>query len=392
MSEAPLLDTHAWVWWVQGDARLGRHIVAKLDQLPADDRPAISDTSLWEVATLASLGRIVFPGTLESWLAIAANPKTVRILPVTPRIAAEVARLPDSFHRDPADRLIVATSRVHGLRVLTKDGAIAKSGLVKLWSGGRGRTVSLRERLPRVFELKDLVGNPDQEHAYFQDFEASLDSMPQKLDAFIHLESQLAMLDSAAWRDLAGRAARHLVSTTRRIGRGWQQLFDALNEARAYGYLLRMGCTNIEFVAPGEGKKPDLAASLEGEPILCEVKTINVSDDQADINRRMEPGETFANEVRPQLPDEFFVNKLTPTLQWATQQLASHDPSKRARWIVYVVLNLDDLAFDYDTEQFRQIDDYLVSHPVADVELVFVPGKNSFGRIFSMRSATIDQE
>lgn len=392
MSNAPLLDTHAWVWWVQGDARLGRHIIERLDRLPADDRPSISDITLWEVATLASLGRIVFPGTLESWLAIAANPKTVRILPVTPRIAAEVARLPDSFHRDPADRLIVATGRVHGLRILTKDAAIAKSGLVKLWSAGPGRSVSLRERLPRVFELKGLVDNPDHEHVYFQEFEASLQSMPQKLDALIRLESQLAQLDARAWHDLAGRAARHLVSTTREVGRGWQQLFDVLNEARAYGHLLRMGCTNIEFVAPGEGKMPDLAASLEGQPILCEVKTINVSDDQADINRRGADGEVFANAVPPQLPEEFLINKLTPTLQRATQQLASYDPSKRARWIVYVVLNLDDLAFDYDTEQFRQIDDYLVAHPMAGVELVFVPGKNAFRRIFTMRSATVDQE
>jgi len=392
VSGAPLLDTHAWVWWVQGDARLGRHIVRKLDDLPAEDRPAISDISLWEVATLVSLGRLEFPGTLESWLALAANPKTVRILPITTAIAAEVARLPDAFHRDPADRLIVATSRVHGLRVLTKDAAIAKSGLVKLWSAGAGSRVSLRERLPRVFELKDLVNNPGHEHAYFQDFEESLESMPQKLDAFIRLESQLAQLDGAAWQDLAARAARHLVSTTRDRGRGWQQLFDALNEARAYGYLLRLGCTNIEFVAPGDDKKPDLAASLEGLPMLCEVKTINVSDEQAERNRRVDRGEIFATHVVPQLPDEFLVNKLTPTLQRATQQLASHDPSRRARWLVYVVLNLDELAFDYDTEQFRQIDDYLVTHPVVDVELVFVPGKNSFGRTFTMRSATVDQE
>ena len=393
MSEAPLLDTHAWVWWVQGDARLGRHIVRRLDELPADDRPAICDSSLWEVATLASLGRIEFPGTLEAWLAIAANPRTVRVLPVTPRIAAEVARLPDSFHRDPADRLIVATSRVHGLRVLTKDAAIAKSGLVKLWSPGVAATAdSLQKRLPRVFELKELVEDPGNEHAYFQDFEASIARNPLKQDAFIRLEVQLAQMDEASWQDLAARAARHLVSTTRDEGRGWQQLFDALNEARAYGYLLRLGCTNVGFVAPGDGKKPDLAASLDGQPILCEVKTINVSDEQAVRNRRMGQGEMVAAKVVPQLPGEFLVNKLTPTLQRATQQLASHDQSKRARWIVYVVLNLDDLAFDYDSEQFRQIDDYLAAHPVADVELVFVPGKNSFGRIFTMRSATVDQE
>ena len=124
----------------------------------------------------------------------------------------------------------------------------------------------------------------------------------------------------------------------------------------------------------------------------CARPGINVSDEQAESNRRVARGEIFATDVVPRLPDEFLVNKLTPILQRATQQLASHDPSKRARWIVYVVLNLDDLAFDYDTEQFRQIDDYLVAHPVADAEVVFVPAKNVFERVFQMRSATVDQE
>ena len=391
MSDAPLLDTHAWVWWVQGDARLGRHIVNKLDELPADDRPAISDISLWEVATLASLGRIEFPGTIESWLAIAANPKNVRILPITPRIAAEVARLPDSFHRDPADRLIVATSRVHGLRVLTKDAAITKSGLVRLWSGGAGPNVPLQERLPRVFELKDLVEDPAHPHAYFQGFEQSLASRPLKLDAFLRLEGQLAYLDEQSWSDLKARAARHLVSTSREEGRGWQQLCDALNEARAYGYLLRRGCTDIRFVAPGDTKKPDLEAQLDGMAILCEVKTVNISDDQAARNQRME-SEIFLMKVTPSLPDEFLANKLASTLERASQQLAGHDPARRARWIIYVVLNLDDLAVDYEVEQFRQIDDYLAAHPVADAEVVFVPAKNDFQRFFKMRSATVDQE
>ena len=83
---------------------------------------------------LVSLGRLELKTTLDAWLAIAADPITVRVIPITPHIAAEVARLPDAFQRDPADRLIVATSRVHGLPLLTKDTAIAKSGLVRLWS------------------------------------------------------------------------------------------------------------------------------------------------------------------------------------------------------------------------------------------------------------------
>ncbi len=133
MSRAPLLDTHAWIWWVHGDTRLGRPALQRLDKLPASDRPAISDISLWEVATLVRLGRLELPLTFEAWLEHAAHPRTVRILPVTPLIAGEVARLPLAFQRDPADRLIVSTSRIHGLRLLTRDATIAKSRLVRLW-------------------------------------------------------------------------------------------------------------------------------------------------------------------------------------------------------------------------------------------------------------------
>ena len=54
MSIAPLLDTHAWIWWLHGDARVGLPALKKLDQLPLSLRPAISDISLWEVATLSN--------------------------------------------------------------------------------------------------------------------------------------------------------------------------------------------------------------------------------------------------------------------------------------------------------------------------------------------------
>ena len=134
MSAPPLLDTHAWIWWLSGDAKLGREHLASLGRLPRDLRPAISAISLWEAATLQSLGRLELKTTFDAWLAIAADPICVRVIPITLQIAAEVPRLPDSLHRDPADRFIVATARVHGLRGLLKDAAISKSGLVRLWS------------------------------------------------------------------------------------------------------------------------------------------------------------------------------------------------------------------------------------------------------------------
>jgi len=131
---APVLDTHAWIWWIQADPRLDRKTIAALDALPADDRPAICDISLWEVAMLVALGRLVLDEPLESWLDAAAGPRTVRVLPVTPAIAAEVARLPPTFHRDPADRLIVATCRSLGYPLVTRDRAITNARLVRRWT------------------------------------------------------------------------------------------------------------------------------------------------------------------------------------------------------------------------------------------------------------------
>ena len=82
---------------------------------------------------LASLGRIKYRPSFDAWLSRAASPTTVDLLPITPEIAMEVARLPESFRRDPADRVIVATARVHQLAVATEDSVIHDSKLVRVW-------------------------------------------------------------------------------------------------------------------------------------------------------------------------------------------------------------------------------------------------------------------
>jgi PIN domain nuclease of toxin-antitoxin system len=130
---APLLDTHAWIWWIEQDARLGAKAIEALDALPADRRPWLCDISLWEVATLVERGRLVLDVPLEEWLDAAAHPRSVQLLPLSPRIAAELASLPDTFHRDPADRIIVACSRALRIPVLTHDTRIRRSRLVTLW-------------------------------------------------------------------------------------------------------------------------------------------------------------------------------------------------------------------------------------------------------------------
>jgi len=94
------------------------------------------------------------------------------------------------------------------------------SSIGTLGSVGAQTQSSFREILPRVYELKDMLVDPSHPNAYCQDFEDGLEKHTSKLNAFVKLERQLAVLDDEAWSDLKERAALHLVSQTREQGRG----------------------------------------------------------------------------------------------------------------------------------------------------------------------------
>ena len=132
--QAPLLDTHAWIWYAGDPSRLDRAELEALDGFDCEDRPLLSDFSLWEIATLVSLGRLTLDRPLDQWLLLTARPAAVRIVPVSVVVAVELEGLPDTFHRDPADRVIVATARALSRPVLTRDRKITESGLVKIWA------------------------------------------------------------------------------------------------------------------------------------------------------------------------------------------------------------------------------------------------------------------
>jgi PIN domain nuclease of toxin-antitoxin system len=116
-----------------GSADLTRAEHVALNDLPADRRPYLSAISLCEVAMLVDLKRLSLDLPLTDWLATAAHPRTVRVIPISPAIAAGTALLPSSFHRDPADRLIVATCRELEAPLLTHDRLIMRSRLVERW-------------------------------------------------------------------------------------------------------------------------------------------------------------------------------------------------------------------------------------------------------------------
>lgn len=126
-----LLDTHVLLWWFSASHRLSSAQAKALDQVTPNAPLLVAGISLWEVAMLSGLGRIDLRLPLREWLEAATAPPLVRRLDLTPAIAAEVAALPTTFHRDPADRILVATARVHDATLLTLDTRIIESRLVR---------------------------------------------------------------------------------------------------------------------------------------------------------------------------------------------------------------------------------------------------------------------
>ena len=125
-----LLDTHILLWWHGERDRLSREQWDVLAAADADSPLDVSDISLWEVAMLHDLGRIRLKIPLREWLDKAVAPPLVRRHGISPAVAADLASLPASFHRDPADRILVATARVLGATLLTRDRRIAEAALV----------------------------------------------------------------------------------------------------------------------------------------------------------------------------------------------------------------------------------------------------------------------
>lgn len=124
-----VLDTHAWFWLVASPDRLSGPAVKAVD---TSDRVGVSAISCWEIAMLASKGRIEMDRPARQWLEDALTNTGTILLPIEPAVAALAARLP--LHGDPADRLIVATAITNGAELVTKDEQIRASGLVvSIW-------------------------------------------------------------------------------------------------------------------------------------------------------------------------------------------------------------------------------------------------------------------
>lgn len=113
-------DTHAWLWWLSGDASLSSTARSTLARAFDDGELGVSAISVWEAAMLLKKGRLALAMPLDELVARCETLPGLRFVPITPRIAlASVALEP--LHADPADRMIVATALAHQAVLVTKD-------------------------------------------------------------------------------------------------------------------------------------------------------------------------------------------------------------------------------------------------------------------------------
>jgi PIN domain nuclease of toxin-antitoxin system len=117
-----LLDTHALVWLAGDPRRLSRAAASAIRRAARSGGVAISAISLWELAWLATHGRIEMAGTVEAYLEEVSSRVAVR--PITAKIAALANQLPADYSSDRCDRLIGGTALAEGIALVTKDANI----------------------------------------------------------------------------------------------------------------------------------------------------------------------------------------------------------------------------------------------------------------------------
>jgi len=125
-----VLDTHAAIWLLEGNAKLGARARAALEQEERES-VALAGISLLEIAMLAARNVIALTPNAQTGLRVFADKLTV--LPIDSSIAADAVTLALP-QRDPFDRVITATARAHDLVLITKDRRITKAKVVStLW-------------------------------------------------------------------------------------------------------------------------------------------------------------------------------------------------------------------------------------------------------------------
>ena len=124
-----LLDTHALLWALYDPDRLSAKAVERMSK---GDELAVSVASLWEITIKHSLGKLRFPVSLQDFLELRVYQSSLVVLGIDSAILVSLGAMPWA-HKDPFDRLIIATARVQGLPIISADRRFSEYPIECVW-------------------------------------------------------------------------------------------------------------------------------------------------------------------------------------------------------------------------------------------------------------------
>jgi PIN domain nuclease of toxin-antitoxin system len=125
-----LLDTHAFLWFVTGDAKLSETATSLLAD--PDTRVFVSVVSVWELVIKTGTGKLTLSEPIADWWLKNTRENDIEVLDITAEHVLAVNPLP-LYHRDPFDRLLIAQAITHDLRIVTADAAFADYPVQRVW-------------------------------------------------------------------------------------------------------------------------------------------------------------------------------------------------------------------------------------------------------------------
>jgi len=129
-----LLDTHTWIWRNMNQQKLSQKVKELISNAEMYDEILLSAISPWEFSKLIEKKRVGISCDPEDWINTALDMPKLRLVPLSPVLSYRSTVLPQPFHNDPADQIIVATAREENATILTKDERIlAYKNVRSLW-------------------------------------------------------------------------------------------------------------------------------------------------------------------------------------------------------------------------------------------------------------------